>query len=319
MRVSGCSSSPWFSVAWSIRLVLLGIGKAIFPKQAEGSLIERNGKEVGSRLIAQPFTADKYSSRGLRRHRYNAAASGASNWAANNYLLRDRVARQLGPDREIRQRPEEGPACRSRHRKLVPEGPDSSGEQPGIVAQWAGLHSGVVGPWLHDWVKADKLNAAYVADWRSRTRRTTSPNGTSDNDTPDPKPEDLAAGIAVAFFTSFSKDHPGTFPGVAEYRQDGKTAKKIGPVKEGSDIQSLFFDMWLTEHPDADLEKVPADMVMASGSGLDPHITLDNANWQLDHFPIAAAWAKASGATKRRFARRFASSFGKRVRPPWAA
>ena len=36
-------------------------------------------------------------------------------------------------------------------------------------------------------------------------------------------------------------------------------------------------------------------MVMASGSGLDPHITLDNATWQLDHLPIAAAWAKSSG------------------------
>ena len=40
-------------------LVLLGIGKAIFPKQAEGSLVQRGGKEIGSRLIAQPFTADE--------------------------------------------------------------------------------------------------------------------------------------------------------------------------------------------------------------------------------------------------------------------
>jgi len=36
--------------------------------------------------------------------------------------------------------------------------------------------------------------------------------------------------------------------------------------------------------------------VMASASGLDPHITLKNAEWQLDHLPIAAAWAKSSGS-----------------------
>ena len=48
--------------------------------------------------------------------------------------------------------------------------------------------------------------------------------------------------------------------------------------------------MWLQSHPDADLEPVPADMVMASGSGLDPDITLANALWQLDR--VAPAWAK---------------------------
>ena len=49
---------------------------------------------------------------------------------------------------------------------------------------------------------------------------------------------------------------------------------------------------------DADLERVPADMVMASGSGLDPDITLSNVLWQLDR--VAAAWAKKTGNTNEK-------------------
>src|SRR5580692_6677954 len=78
--------------------LLLGIARVAFPTQAEGSLVfDREGKPIGSRLIAQPFTADEYFQPRPSAVSYNAAASGASNWGANNYLLRDRVARQLGP------------------------------------------------------------------------------------------------------------------------------------------------------------------------------------------------------------------------------
>ena len=64
----------------------------------------------------------------------------------------------------------------------------------------------------------------------------------------------------------------------------------IEPVKEGSDIQSNFFDMWRQDHADADLQDVPGDMVTTSGSGLDPNITLENAEYQLDR--VSSAWAK---------------------------
>ena len=274
-------------------LVLLGIGQTVFHDKAQGSLLtDAQGQPIGSRLIAQPFTADEYFQPRPSAASYNAAASGASNWAANNYLLRDRVARQLGPIVKYG-----GP------KKGQPVAPDIESwfqkdqfdGKAGIVAQWASLHSGVVGPWLHDWVKADKLNAAYVAAWEGANPDDVT-KWKSDNNNPDPKPEDLAAGIAGGFFASFSKDHPGTFPGVAEFEKDGKTAKTVGPVKEGSDIQSLFFDMWLQEHPDVELQPVPADMVMSSGSGLDPHITLKNALWQLEN-RVAAAWAKKSGTS----------------------
>ena len=41
-------------------LAMTGIAKVVFNRQAEGSLIERDGKVVGSALIGQEFKSDKY-------------------------------------------------------------------------------------------------------------------------------------------------------------------------------------------------------------------------------------------------------------------
>jgi len=142
-----------------------------------------------------------------------------------------------------------------------------------------------------NWVKADKLNTEYVAQWQKSHPEEVAQWIKAHPETPEPKPEDLAE----PFFASFSKTHPGTFPGAVEHKtEDGKTEKVIEPIKEDADIQATFFDMWLQSHPDADLEQVPADAVMASGSGLDPDITLANALWQLDR--VAAAWAKKTNS-----------------------
>jgi len=63
------------------------LGKTFFPRQAEGSLIEKNGKKVGSELIGQPFDAPQYfwsRPSATAPYAYNAAASGGSNAGSTN-------------------------------------------------------------------------------------------------------------------------------------------------------------------------------------------------------------------------------------------
>src|ERR1700749_1099462 len=86
-------------------LAMTAIAGAIFPKQAEGSLIEKDGKVVGSALIGQEFKSDKYfhgrpsattapdpadSSKTVSAP-YNAANSGGSNLGPTSKALNDRV------------------------------------------------------------------------------------------------------------------------------------------------------------------------------------------------------------------------------------
>ncbi len=88
---------------------MTAIAGVIFPKQAEGSLIERDGKVVGSALIGQEFKDDKYfhdrpsatsapdpadASKTVSAP-YNAANSGGSNLGPTSKALNDRVKQDV--------------------------------------------------------------------------------------------------------------------------------------------------------------------------------------------------------------------------------
>jgi potassium-transporting ATPase KdpC subunit len=90
-------------------LVVTGVAGLIFPYQAQGSLIERDGKAIGSALIGQEFTSDRYfhgrpsattatdpaDSTKTVPTPYNAANSGGSNLGPTNNALVERVRGDL--------------------------------------------------------------------------------------------------------------------------------------------------------------------------------------------------------------------------------
>ena len=284
--------SAWL-IAFSVVLlcgvypaVLWVIGQVLFPFQANGSILAGpDGKPVGSLLVAQPFTKDEYFQPRPSAASYDATASASSALAVSNYTLRDRAARTIGPIATYADGPKKGQAVAPDVEAWFQA--DKFGGQPHIVAQWADAHNSLA----QSWVTGDPTRSAYVDDW-SKSHQSVVDQFIKDHpDTPKPQASDLA----VVFFENFSNEHPGMFPSVVTTTgADGKSTTTIEPVKDGSDIQANFFAQWRDDHPDVALNDVPGDLVTASGSGLDPNITLQNAEFQLDR--VATKWAQDTKA-----------------------
>src|ERR1700688_3322263 len=92
--------SLWFTLVTTVifgllyPLVVTALSQVLFPDRANGQLIEKNGKIVGSRIIGQAFTGPGYfhsrPSNAGTGNGYDPTASGASNLGPTKKMFLDR-------------------------------------------------------------------------------------------------------------------------------------------------------------------------------------------------------------------------------------
>jgi K+-transporting ATPase ATPase C chain len=239
---------------------LWGIGQLLLHEKANGSLIkDKDGQVVGSHLIGQPFAGDEYFQPRPSAVSYNAAATGGSNLGANNPALRKRVIGVLG--------------TMLKYRDGKPIGPD--------IAVWVRENLNKDRAILSKCVEADAnlaerwgaANAEFLKKWEEANKDSTA-KWRGENPDATEVPPTVLAGL---FFERYVKNSAVAWP-----------------ETDGKDLQAAFFELWWKENPQALVEPVPSDMVLASGCGLDPHITLKSALYQLDRVA-----AKRAEMTKR--------------------
>lgn len=78
-----------------------GIAQLVFPHKANGSMIIKNGKIVGSELIGQSFTQEVYFQGRPSAVNYDGGGSGASNYGPTELKLQEQISQRLTTTKEI--------------------------------------------------------------------------------------------------------------------------------------------------------------------------------------------------------------------------
>jgi K+-transporting ATPase ATPase C chain len=81
-------------------LVVTGIAQVLFPAKANGQLIYKDGRAIGSRIIGQPFTGDAYfhSRPSAAGNGYDAANSGGSNLSPTSRRLIEQIGARVAAE-----------------------------------------------------------------------------------------------------------------------------------------------------------------------------------------------------------------------------
>ena len=88
-------------LSFAYPFAILGLGQALFPHQANGSLVREGGKVIGSERVGQAFTSPRYFNTrpSAAGKGYDANASSGSNMGPTNKALAERIATDIAAQR----------------------------------------------------------------------------------------------------------------------------------------------------------------------------------------------------------------------------